>query len=260
MKLQHQESVWNQFRDLVKSDRHSILIEGISGSGKSYLAKKLGEILECSDIIQVKPTVSELRSTIDYCYSVSHKIAVCIENLDSGVAAASYVLLKFLEEPSTNVYVIVTCKSAYSVPDTIVSRSTVITVPPPTTPDLIEYGVHKDTATFTTLKNSPLWGIVRSYGDIDWLYTTTAEKLHYLHHLFDSLEFKEKVSTISWNMMHYPDNSELDPKMSVRYLLSKLTDSYKRSACIEALNELDLSRISKNAILSKLILECKYGG
>ena len=260
MELKHQSAAIEQLRSLALADRHSILIEGIPGCGKSYLSKQYASMVGCEDVVVVDPTVGKLREIIESCYNIPGKIGVCIENLDVGVVSSSYTVLKFLEEPKSNVYVIVTCRNSYRVPDTIISRSSVITVVPPTVDDLVKYANYRDTAKYTKLKGSPIYSIVRSYSDIDKLFSFDYDKIQYLESLSNLLVFKDSVSTLSWNLTHFEDGSDIPLDIIIRYILILVDDSYKKSCCLDALNDLSDKRISNHAIISKLLLECKYGG
>ena len=112
-----------QLMDLANSRHHSILIEGPQGCGKTYLAKQYAAMLNVSDFEVVKCSVDTIRDAIDETCKIKNDVVICLENLDDGVLSASYTILKFLEEPLPNVYIVVTCRNLKKVPDTIISRS-----------------------------------------------------------------------------------------------------------------------------------------
>ena len=94
---------------------------GPEGCGKSYLARQFAIKLGVDDFALVEPTVAGIREISDLCSEITTPIVICIENLDTGVVAASYTLLKFLEEPRKNVHVVVTARNIKHLPDTIPS-------------------------------------------------------------------------------------------------------------------------------------------
>ena len=95
MILKCQSSALDELQNLADSDRHSVLIEGVAGSGKTYLAKQYAKFLSINDFVTVNATVNDIRKSIDTSYNLESKIVICIENLDTGVAGASHTLLKF---------------------------------------------------------------------------------------------------------------------------------------------------------------------
>ena len=134
-----QQNAIAELKSLSKYLRHSVLIEGPSGSGKSFLAKQYSQYLNILDFQVINPRVDDIRYCIDTCSGINNDIVICIENLDTGVREASYALLKFLEEPSDNIYVIITCNSIHHVPDTIVSRSSIVSINAPARADIDTY-------------------------------------------------------------------------------------------------------------------------
>ena len=107
MEYRCQMNALEELKELAKSDRHSILIEGFEGCGKSYLAHEYRRMLGIHDFCIVKSDMDSIRETIDSTTTTNSKIVLCIENLDCGVVNVSYALLKFLEEPQNNVYIVV---------------------------------------------------------------------------------------------------------------------------------------------------------
>lgn len=260
MEFNCQSSSLSQLGSLSKSDRHSILVEGCEGCGKSYLAHQYANMVNCQDFITVDPKVQELRNTIDNIYGLNNDICVCIENLDSGSLSASYSLLKFLEEPPSNVYLVVTCSNINNVPDTIISRSAVVTVARPTSYDLANYGRYRDSSKYSRLNSNSIWSIVRSFKDIDDMYSMSKDQIEYFSN-FDRIESsKDSLSNIVWSLGHFPDNSETPVDLVIRYLICRTRNPYIIKICDECMYEIKLKRISTTAILSKLAIEFKYGG
>lgn len=245
---------------LAANDRHSVLIEGVSGCGKTYLARTYATLLNIPDFQIIEPTVQSIRDTVEACINLSNPVVICIENLDKGVLSASYTLLKQLEEPNSNTYIVVTCRNSSAVPETILSRSVCISCSNPTPDDINQYANNKDKTKFQIFKNMKLWSSVRSFKDVDTLFLTTPEQQEYLVKYPELLKKNDNISNIQWSMSHYPDNSELPVPLAIRYLMDITNNSHIRYQCISCLNDMNMGRIAQHAVLAKFILECKYGG
>lgn len=254
-----QSEAVSQIEDLVKYDRHSILIEGPSGCGKSYLSKQFANLHRIEDFQLINPTVDDIRSTVESFYTLKNKSVVCIENLDLGVPGASYSLLKFLEEPNDNAYVIVTCRNIKKVPETILSRSACVSINPPTAKDIYDYAFQKDSTQFQMKSNSLVWNAVRSFTDVDNIFAMSIEQTDYYDKLSEKISFRDSVSQLTWDLGHYPNNSE-SPSVYVFRCIMHLTTGNVRNAAIQCLNDLSLNRIAPHAVIAKFCFEAKYSG
>jgi len=259
MNLMCQKQALEQLQRIADADNHSVLIEGIKGCGKTYLAAQFAKMKHIEDYTVVDSTVNSIKDMIERSYSLTNNMIMCVENLDIGVAAAAFTLLKYLEEPKSNVYIVVTCRNINNVPDTILSRSVSVTVAPPIDSDIITYAMTKDMTRLQILKGLPLWKVVRSFQDVDMLFLLTPEKVDYLTGL-NRMKLSNHVSDIIWQMGHYLDNSETDLDFVVRYIMLSTNSKYMKQCCIECLTELSYNRIASHATLAKLAFELKYGG
>lgn len=242
---------------LASSDRHSVLIEGPGGSGKTYLVKQYARMVECEDMVVLEPTVAAIRDGVLQCYNLDSKCVLCIENLDTGVPAASYALLKLLEEPQSNIYVAVTCNSMMNVPDTIVSRSACVSTCPPIAHDIEEYASVRDAVKYSTIHRDPIWRIVSSFKDVDVLYKLSDVQKSYIRNLFP-IDFRDSVSNIAWRLMHYADNSLTPLDMVIRYIMCSTNNISTKAKCIDCLHDLKQARIGQHAVVSKFVFELKY--
>lgn len=244
-----------------KQDHHSILIEGVEGCGKTYIAKQYASMLDIAvdDFILVHPNVQSIRETIEGCIGLSHTAIICIENLDLGQLSASYALLKILEEPSANIYIIITCRNSKYIPDTIISRSQCSLVSPPVAEDLVLYGESLDSTQCKILQSDPLWSCIMSFKDIDILFSMSLDQREYMTKFSELLKYDSPVSSIQWDMGHYPDNSETPIEIGLRRILNTTPARNVRLSILRCLKEFGLQRVAKHTALAKCIMECKYG-
>ena len=253
-----QQAAISELDSLAKSNRHSVLIEGPEGSGKSYLAKQYATLLGVPDFQEVVPKVDAIKETIDNCMQISTPIVLCIENLDTGVPAASYALLKFLEEPLPNVYIVVTCRNIKHVPDTIISRSAVVVTSPPVDTDVCGYAMMKNADRFKEMQLTRIWKCVRTFRDAEIALNMTNAHIEYFNGLTELAKFRDSVSNLVWKIGHYPDNSETPVEFVIRYLMDLVNTAHVRQAGITCISELNQSRIAGHAVLAKFVFEAKY--
>lgn len=260
MEFTSQSNCLQDLQLLSSDNRHSLLIAGPSGSGKTYLAGQYADMLGVSDFQMVKPLVSDIRDRLDLCIQFGSPIVLCIENLDLGLPAASYTLLKNLEEPQENLYIVVTCRNIRKVPSTIISRCVCVEVDPPLMNDLGRYAKLKDSTKFNSVKNTPLWKTIRSFQDIDTVFNMTVEEQEYILNYPNILEKHDSIGNIQWALCHYANNKELPLELCMRYLLDTLQNPYHIKRCIDCLNDISDSRIASHAAVAEFVLEYKYGG
>lgn len=260
MKFQFQESTNNELKTLFYHNKHSILLVGSEGSGKTYLAGQCGKFINTVNIVSVQSNVTDIRTMIDTSYSVSDNILIIVENLDESTSKSAYTLLKFLEEPRENVYIIITCRNIRNIPDTIVSRSEVVNIGHPNQLDIVNYAKNRDEIKYNSISNKSIWKIVRSFSDVDKLYTLDSSKLDYFEEVSENLSFKDTISNMLWTFTHYKDNSDIELSLMIRYILYTCKDMNIQKFCIQTLQDIQQNRVSQFAIMSKFLFECKYGG
>lgn len=258
MKFLCQTNTISELSSLASSDRHSILISGPVGCGKTYLASQYAKFLSVGDFQIVQPTVQAIKDSIEECYTLDHPVVICIENLDTGVSAAAYALLKFLEEPIHSVYIVVTCRNINRVPDTIVSRSVCVATAPPIDSDLSTYAESRNINQYLALKSSDIWRCVRTFQDADIVLSLTPDQLDYFNKLSNVLQFNDTISNLMWRLGHYPDGTDSPLELVIRYLMEISNNFHVRQSGIQCISELSSSRIASHAVLAKFLFECKY--
>lgn len=243
---------------LSSSNRHSLLIEGVPGCGKSYLASQYAHMINIPDIQFISPSVQAVKDAVDICMRLTSPMVLVIENLDTGMLSASYALLKFLEEPNDNAYIIVTCRNINYVPDTIISRCACIKVSPPVPSDIVDYAKLRCHQTSnTTILNSALLRSVKSFSDIDKLINLSTKQLLYIEQLAN-IDYNDSISNIVWKLGHTDDNSEIPILIVLQHIAASTKSSIIKNAAIICIKDLNTSRLGTHSVLSRFVLECKY--
>lgn len=121
---------------------HAMLLSGAVGVGLGTIAKTLAKQIAGAEVITINPTIHNKQKTasinIDDIRNINtlighrrtNKLVIVIDDLESMTNDAPQAFLKLLEEPSSNVYYILTTHNLNKVPATILSRTQVISVLP----------------------------------------------------------------------------------------------------------------------------------
>lgn len=253
-----QKQSLKELESLQKANRHSVLIEGVPGCGKTYLARYYANLLGIEDFQVVSPTVQAIREAIDTCCLLENRVVLCIENLDKGVPAASYTLLKFLEEPTDNSYIVVTCRNLNKVPDTIISRSSVISVSSPLRQDIETFARSKHGSRYPIVSRTKLWSCVRTFGDADAVLRMTDVQLDYFDSLSNFLSSPDSVSSMMWKIGHYPDNTETPTELVIRYLMELSNNPHVQRCGIRCIRDISQASIAQHIAVAKFCFDIKY--
>lgn len=243
---------------LAETNRQSILIEGPIGCGKTYMSHQYANMLNIDDFILVQPKVNDIREALDSSIQVSNKVVLCIENLDTGVLASAYTLLKALEEPQPNVYIIITARNLKMVPDTIISRSAVVRGNPPMPSDIESYGSTKDKLKYNNVKDRLVWKCAKSFTDADEILNMSIEQITYYESLSQLCTFEDNISGLIWTLGHYPDNQPCNIELAIRSVMELMKNPFVTKCGIECLTELSGNRIAQHAVLAKFAFNAKY--
>lgn len=245
--------------EYAKSRSHSVLIEGPESCGKSYLANQYGRcMLNINDIFVVQPNVSSIRTVIEDCYKFTNPIVIVIENLDLGVKSASYALLKFLEEPASHVYIVVTCRNIKNIPDTIVSRSLSVSCAPPIDSDIEQFASAYNFDKYHTVSKKQIWKCVHTFNDAIQVLDMTPEQFTYFDSLDSMTHFRDTISNMMWKLGHYSDNSETPINLVIEYLMTICNNNHIKAAGIQCLRDLSSCRIASHSAIAKFLFEAKY--
>lgn len=254
----NQTSAIDNLRLLAEHNQHGVVLSGISGCGKTHLAKQYADMLKIQNFYIANPVMAELKSVIDLCRSSKDSLVLCIENLDAGVMQISYPLLKLIEDCPSYIYVVVTCNNIYRIPDTILSRCALVMISPPSKSDIEQYAITKNLKLFENLKDKRVWHCIKGYKDVDTLFNLTDDQVRYFDSLDTVLKFDSTISNLTWKLQHYEDNSETPIILVLRYILALADNQHLRASCISCLNDLESKMIAQNAIITKFVMENKY--
>lgn len=258
MDLICQRSAKEKLREL--KNCHSILIEGPQGSGKTYLAKQWADENHILDFVSIKNKAADIRELLEQSYARNEPVIYCVENLDKGSPSASAALLKFLEEPTTYVYIIVTVESRYGVPETILSRAQSVEVVPPSKSDINQYAMNLDQKKYNQYAITNIWKAVRSFKDVKYLFSLTLDQVKFYQDIGKQLSRNKSVYEMSWAISKFPktnDNTDLRFVLQCIYSQVQNDERVKRHT-LEALSSLDNIAISNNQILAKYLFDFKY--
>lgn len=258
MELKYQIEAIDKLKKLSDSDRHSIIIEGAEGSGKTYLAKLFSDFKHIDTFNVIDSKVSSLKDAIESSLQSSGNQVVCIENLDKGVNAASQVILKYLEEPLPNIYIIVTCSNLSKLPGTIISRSISVKINPPLFEDLEFYAKTVNERKYNICKLYHVFKQCKSLNDVRFILNLSVDELQYYDNLNDSIIQKNDISSAVWNLSHYEDNTKSNLAFSLRMIYKNSNNDNIKRLALSALMDLEFKRIGEHLILSKFVMNCKH--
>lgn len=127
--MQGQAIVVEQLLRLKANFPRTIMLVAPRGAGKKLLASKIAKLLAVPFSVPGN-SVDEVRSVIDLAYKSNISTVYCFSDVDSMSAGAKNALLKVTEEPPKSSYFILTLEDTSAVPQTLISRSTVIPLMP----------------------------------------------------------------------------------------------------------------------------------
>ena len=258
MHFESQEPSNLMLKAFAKSKKHSVVISGNEGVGKSHLAHKYAEYLGISrDFVIIRPTMEDIQNTLEELVEINTPTCICIENLDNGVIGVSYALLKFVEEPKENVYIVITCRNINKLPDTILSRCVSTHIEPPNHQDIILYCKTYYSSDYARLKDHILFSCISSFSDADIIMKLDADKLAYFDSIKNLLNFNDSVSNLSYKFSHYSDKSKLPFQILLKYIMKVSGDNVINWYAINCSDDILLGRIAEWAAINNFIFDCK---
>ncbi len=255
MHLDYQQPALDQFKQYVDSNIHSIILSGFAGVGKTYISREFAKMHNISTFQVIQPKVQDIRESIDQSLRSSDRQVLCIENLDLGAFNTMGALLKYLEEPTPNVYIVVTCRNSAKLPNTILSRGLQITLNHPTFQDICNYAKHVNNRYYEVIREYNVFKQVKSLSEVDELLDLSLDKIQY-YELAESKLFgssKLSIDQIIWGLNHFEDNSKCDPSWILKLICNVSSNDALKQASLKALIALEDGKISESAILGNLV-------
>ena len=254
MEFQNQKSAMFELRHLASADCHSILLHGVAGCGKSWLSKKYQAFINATDFIQLDAKMQDIKDFISTVNLYDTKSVVCIENIDCGVDGVSQAILKLLEEPPENIYLIVTARYAKNVPNTILSRVSTVFIPRFKFDDLMLYAKEKHGMKAESMKED-LSIFCKNPNDVDFIMSLSPSDLDYLKNLSDHINSKNPVATTVWKIQSLPSGTKIPIDFIIRSLYYGIGERFK-PIVLQYESDID-SGVPNHVILSAMILNIK---
>lgn len=118
---------------------HFVIFVGRKGCGKRTFAKYISERVGAT-YVEWDSKIDEMRKMIDVSYSNSDTLYLhCIPNYESFTVAAANSILKIVEEPPKNVYIVLTAENKSAILPTILSRGVTLEFDDYTNAELISF-------------------------------------------------------------------------------------------------------------------------
>lgn len=123
-----------QIENYLSRPTHALLLTGKNGIGLDSTAKAIAKQLADNQVIIIQPRLHDKQKTLSININDIHalidltrsrrkdKLAIVIENIESMTNDAPQAFLKLLEEPTVNVFYILSSHSVARLPQTILSR------------------------------------------------------------------------------------------------------------------------------------------
>lgn len=123
-----------QIENYLAQPTHALLLTGKNGIGLDSTAKAIAKQLADNQVIIIQPRLHDKQKTlsinINDIYALidltrsrrKDKLAIVIENIESMTNDAPQAFLKLLEEPTVNIFYILSSHSVARLPQTILSR------------------------------------------------------------------------------------------------------------------------------------------
>ena len=185
-----QDSLKAHLRELIRLDKlpQFIILFGKKGSGKKCLTKYIYECMtyfNTSCYLYTLPDVKidTIRETISVANSVNQKMLVLIHDADNMSLQAKNALLKLVEEPRNNIYIVMTLQDVNNTLDTLKSRARMFSMLNYKVGELMQYIDFKDLKVDSSILN-----IAETPGEInDLLEMNVEDLLEFVNLVADSI-------------------------------------------------------------------------
>ena len=257
MELEFQKDALEYLKILSDKDIHSIMITGLEGTGKSYLSSRFAKLKNIYTFQIVECKMESMKQLIYDSLSLNEPQVICIRDLDKGMALTSQTILKYLEEPKSNVYVIVTSSIPSKLPQTILSRVVQVTMKHPEIEDLKKFAksLNVSSSILKSLDDPTFKDCFKSLKDIQNLKSMNLDQLNYYRNLCTDKFWNQSIDQIIWNLGHFEDKSSTDLKFVLRVLYNYFVED--RDIILNAMLDFESNRLSQMAVFGALAINLK---
>lgn len=257
MVLSNQVSAIETLKSLSTRKVRSVLICGPCGCGKSYLSNLYAKFLGIANVQCIDTKMSNIRNFIDIVAGTITPTVAIIDNLDLAHSSVCEAVLKTIEEPNPNLYIVVNCRSVSMIPTTISSRCTTVSVPGMNISDIEALVKPLDTNAYLRVQSTDIYTTVKSISDMTVLMDLSQENLAELCNLYQMVITASPVSDIVWKLQKFKDGSPVPTHLVIRHIM--LNYPMYTALCVECLRDLERSSVSTHATISMLVFNIKYG-
>ena len=91
----------------------------------------------------------------------------------------------------------------------------------------------KDSVKYNRCKSKDVWRCVRTFKDVDLIYSFSPEQFDFYTTLDTGTVFNDTIANITWRLGHYPDNTETPIEFVIRYIMCNTSDKHLIKICTE---------------------------
>ena len=172
-----QTKILEKLNNLIKENKlpKFILLQGGRGYGKKELCKQIARIMDI-DMVMFENKVDDLRECIKLAYEQTSPILYVLMDGDTMSVAAKNSILKLIEEPPKNAFIIMLIENEETILTTIKSRAYFLKLDNYTPDEISEYIKSRDNA-FTEKEIDELCLICACPGDVNELLRSENSEL-----------------------------------------------------------------------------------
>jgi len=240
----------------------SLLLVGDRGSGKHLISNYIKENILNLPLIDITEIISS--EVIDNIY-INPNPSIYLINLSDITEKSQNILLKFIEEPLSNAYIILLCESKLNVLNTILNRCVTIELELYTKDILSNFISNNE-------NKELILNVLKTPGDIINSNLSNIEELYDLCiKICDKINSANILNSLSiCDKINYKDEySKFDLNLFLDVLAYSLNKYYKETLCLKYLNmylilienrkKLIDKRINKRLFMESLIIKLWKG-
>ena len=243
-----------------------LIIEGNTGSGKKTFVRELVNRFSMK-ILYFNSSIEDVRKAIDLSTQQSSPIIFAFLDADNMSTSAKNALLKVTEEPTENVYFILTLRSLDNTLGTIASRGQNLKLLPYTKEDLLAYRKFRG---YSNLYDSIFTDVCANPGEVDNLFgLNVPDFFSFVNAVVDNINVPTNGNAfkITKRMKLKDSDDGFNPELLLKAIqvgfMLKAKETKKKQYLLasletgKTLRELQISSISKQATLDIWIMNVR---